>query len=103
MDDESFGSSIFGKDDFNVFQTFSWVEFKRLSDDFNFVYNNLSTSVVKGDYGSIIVNRSKTYFSYSFISNIHKSKYNCGIYIQTNYFTKIESCFFCNFSRSSTD
>lgn len=73
------------------------------SDGFNFAYNNLSTSVVKGDYGSVIVNRSKTYFAYSFISNIIKSKYNCGIYIQTNYFTKIESCIFCNLSRTSTD
>lgn len=73
------------------------------SDDFRYIYNNFSSSTIKGDYGSIIVNKSKTYFAYSVISNIKKSNLNCGIYIHTNYFTQIESCIFCNLSRTSTE
>lgn len=73
------------------------------SNDFKYSYNNISVNTVNGFYGSIIVNKSETYFSYSVISNVKKSKYNCGIYINVNYLTKIESCVFCNLSRISTD
>lgn len=73
------------------------------SDDFKYSYNNFSSISTKGDYGAIIINQSKTYFSYSIISNVEGPNYNSGIFIESNFFTKIESCIFCNLSRTSED